>query len=380
MPATFQALENATLPAGKIGKAGRGFSWATLFLPILIAWFLFATPSLHAAQDFSIVQVPGGIGFTGGYPNYQTSFGTMDALAIGGATQPGVSVIALNNGALYYSTFKVTVTGGVSGAQTAYFEAAVTTNFTHTAAMVVESCPSTSVCNTSGVFSVMSTNIGAPTVVVPTPGLKNGQSATIGVAIFVPDNDGASAYSGTDSATFAIGMLATSNNALLDFDFIGLPSQTVQTAVRLNVATAPSGLTVNPAADYAMNYGNVNALGIGPSAGLTIVAAAGGIIYSTPYQLLPAFSDLTSTNATIKTYVSTDFAHPTILQLNDAALSAGPYTAFTKSAGTATQIGNAFTNRSTNTRYLGLFVSNANGATAFTGTDNATLTYTLTVP
>jgi hypothetical protein len=32
------------------------------------------------------------------------------------------------------------------------------------------------------------------------------------------------------------------------------------------------------------------------------------------------------------------------------------------------------------TPYLGLFVSNVNGAGAFNGSDSATLTYTLTVP
>jgi hypothetical protein len=156
--------------------------------------------------------------------------------------------------------------------------------------------------------------------------------------------------------------------------------ETVQNAVRLTVATATGGLAVTPSLDYAMNFGNVNGLGFGPGAGLTTAAAAGGVIYSTPYLLQPAFSDFTSTTATIKAFVSSNFAHPTILVLRDAAASAGPYNNIGLTAGTATQITNAAADRSSITRFLGLFVSNVNGGTAFTGSDSATLTFVLTVP
>jgi hypothetical protein len=110
------------------------------------------------------------------------------------------------------------------------------------------------------------------------------------------------------------------------------------------------------------------------------VAAAGGVIYSTPYLLQPVFSGFTATTATIKTFVSTTFAHPAILVLRDAAASAGPYNNIGTTAGTATQITNTAADRSSITHFLGLFVSNANGATVFTGSDSATLTFTLTVP
>jgi hypothetical protein len=129
-----------------------------------------------------------------------------------------------------------------------------------------------------------------------------------------------------------------------------------------------------------MNFGNVNGLGFGPGAGLTTVAAAGGVVYSTPYVLQPAFTDFTSTTATIRAFVSTTFAHPTILILRDAAAGAGPYNNIGTTAGTATQITNTAASRSSITRFLGLFVSNANGATSFRGSDSATLTFTLTVP
>ena len=89
-----------------------------------------------------------------------------------------------------------------------------------------------------------------------------------------------------------------------------------------------------------MNFGNVNGLGFGPGAGLTTVAAAGGVVYSTPYLLQPVFTDFTSTTATIKTFVSTTLPIPTILILRDAAASAGPYNNIGTTAGTATQITN----------------------------------------
>jgi len=385
MPYTkFHDWKNVTLqPSSNPGGKGRGsFRFHVASVLLLVSLSLF-TPVLHAATDFNVIQAPGGIAISGGGQNYSSSFGTMNALGVGAPTQAGVSVIQLNTGALYYTTFDVKTINGIAGAQTAYFQAAVTTTFAHPAAFVMETCPSNLTCNVAGNFSATSTNVGAPTTVVPAPGLRINQTATIGLAIFIADNDGAAAYTGTDTATLAIGMFSSATNTLLDFAFIALNnpvSETVQTAVRLNLATDPSGLTVSPAADYSMNFGNVNALGIGPGAGLTTVAAGGGIIYSTPYQIQPSFTAFTQTTATVKVYASTDFVHPVILHLDDAAASAGPYNAISKNAGAQTQISNAFTNRSTNTRYLGLFISNANGAGTFTGTDNATLTYTLTVP
>ena len=127
-----------------------------------------------------------------------------------------------------------------------------------------------------------------------------------------------------------------------------------------------------------MNFGNVNGLGFGPGAGLTVSSASGGVVYSTPYLLQPAFTDFRSTTATISVLATTPFAHSQVLELRDSSSSAGPFT--TISSTTATQITNAAANRSTITRFLGLFVSNQNGANAFTGSDAATLTFTMTVP
>ena len=158
------------------------------------------------------------------------------------------------------------------------------------------------------------------------------------------------------------------------------PSEVVQSAIQLLAASAPSGLTISPASDFSINYGNVNGIGIGPSAGLSVVSSAGGVIYSTPYQLQPKFSGQSSTTSSLSVYLSTAFVHPSILKLEDAAVSAGPYTAISLTSGSPTVLSTSASSGSTITRYLGLFVSNINGASAFRGTDNATLTYTITAP
>jgi hypothetical protein len=147
----------------------------------------------------------------------------------------------------------------------------------------------------------------------------------------------------------------------------------------LQLSTAIGGLAVTAASDYAMNFSTVNGLGIGPVAGLNTTSASGGYIYHTPYTISPVFTDFTSAVGTVKVYVSTNFAHPTIFTLQDSATAGSGYSAISTSSGAPTQITAGAQDRTPITRYLGLFVSNANGIPVF-ATDTATLTYTLTVP
>jgi hypothetical protein len=360
-----------------------GTSFAISLQALIVLAFLLMAPAPPAnAQTFSLSSALGGITFTvggGGRTHYSGQFGTMNALGIG-APSAGVQVIPLNNGALYYSPYRLTVTG-LPGTHKAGVTGFVSINFGNPAALIMQSCPSTSSCNSSAQFSAMSTSAGGTTI-VPSPGIGN-STVTAGLAIFLPDNNGVTAFAGLDTVRLSLTMTDLTNNQVIGTVQIRLnlpQGETVQTAVRLTLATAAGGLTVTPAADYSMNFGNVNGLGFGPGPGLTIVAAAGGVVYSTPYVLQPAFTDFTSTTATIKTFASTTFAHPTILVLRDAASSLGPYTNIGTTVGTATQITSTAANRSSITRFLGLFVSNINGATSFRGNDSATLTFTLTVP
>lgn len=348
-----------------------------------ILWFgtLFFTIAAHAAVNLKLGNAATGLTLTPAGGNYTAAFGNMNALGVGTPTA-GLTVIRLSNGSLYYTPYQLTVTGGLAGTDSAYVTAYVTVNFVHTAALVLESCPSTSGCNASGNYSPMSTNLLAQTSIVPQPGMAKNTGTNAGIGIFLPDNNGASAYTGaTDIAVITFTAFKNSDNTIIDTTTLTLNSNTVQEAVELQLATATSGLSVTPASDYSMDFGNVNALGIGPGVGLTTSAQAGGIIYSTPYNLLPAFSAFSSTTASIKVCVSTTFTHSTILQLEDSSTgSSGTFSNISTACGAATPLTGSVANRSTLTRYLGLFVSNVNGATAFTGTDTATLTYTLTVP
>jgi hypothetical protein len=376
-------LRRTHLPVVKSGRKVCGASFGRPFSALIILATAFALNKPAAAQQgtFTISAAPGGITFAaGGGGTLSGQFGTMNALGIG-APGTGVTVIPLANGALYLTHYQITISG-LPNPHLAAVTAFVNSNFTHPAALIMQSCPRASSCNASGNFSAMSLIAGAPTTVVAAPGI-NDQTVTAGLAIFVPDNNGASSFTGVDTARITLTATDTTNNKNFATAEIRLDTpvgETIQSAVQLTLATATGGLTISPGADFSVNFGNVNGLGLGPGAGLTTVAAAGGVVYSTPYLLQPAFSAFRSTTATIQAFVSSPFAHPTILILRDAAASAGPYTNIGITAGTATQITAAAADRGSVTRFLGLFVSNTNGATAFQGSDSATLTFTMTVP
>jgi hypothetical protein len=357
------------------GGTGRGRSC----LGILILTFFLAPCTFGAAK--LALQTSTGFTITPSGANYRSSFGTMNALAIG-ATQAGVNDVALSNGAMYFTTFDVSVSA--IGNSTGVVKAYVSTNFTGFAAsaMVLYGCPSTAACNSSAQFAPLGTTQGSEATLV-TGLTKTATTATVGLAIFLPDNDGASAFTGTASAivTFDLyldGAATTTDTVTLN---LNNPSETVQTAVQLTLAQAASGRVITSGTDFTLGFGNVNALGIGPGAGLTPVAQAGGVIYSTPYNLLPIFTGFGSTASSINVCVNTTFAHSTVLVLESSSTgAAGTFANISTTCSTATPLTSSAGNRSSITKYLGLFVSNVNGATAFVGLDNASLTYTLTVP
>ena len=355
------------------GVFGTVSSFLRAALIILVLIFVPAEQG-WAATSLAISQATGGIPFSGTGP-YLSQFGAMNALGIG-TPASGVNVISLTNGALYFTPYQLTASA--NGNHTLTVSAIIKTNFTHAAALVLQSCPSNSACNTSGAFSNMSTT-AAVTVMPATANNNTPITVTAGLGIFIPDNNGASAFAGTDTASITLTLLDENNNkvATAEIDLNSPTGETLQTAVQLTLGTAAGGLTISPSADYAANYGNVNGLGIGPGAGLTTTSVAGGAVYATPYLLNPAFTEFSSTTATIQVALTTNFAHPTVLQLDDSSAIGGPFTQITV---TPLQITNTASSGSPITRYLGLFVSNANGAGVFTGSDTATLTFTMTVP
>jgi hypothetical protein len=357
-----------------LGHWGRRGLRAVFFLVALSV-----TVPAWAGANFDLISAPAGITLARAGNNYNSSFGNLNALGVGPATA-GATIIPLANGALYYTPYQLWVHGGLPAGQTGYVTAYVSSNFAHPAALILESCPSTSSCNTAAQFAPMSTNSGAQTTVVPPPGIAKGVTVTAGLAIFVPDVNGAGAWSGSDSATITFAMYNYNTGALIETLQLALnnPNEQLQTALQLNLTTAAGGLAITPAADFALNFGNVNALGIGAT--VPTVTCAGGIAYTTPYVLQPAFTDMTSTTGTISVYVGTDFVHPAVLTLMDSAAAAGPYSNISKTAAAPTVITTAAASRSSMTRDLGLCVAAVNGPSAFTGADSATLTFTLTVP
>ena len=360
------------LPPAGDGETLRCARWRVALIALILAVSLTA-----AGQQLTIGTAPGGIVISGGAGNnYSASFGTMNALGIG-TPATGVTVLPLGNGALYYTSINLiipNVPGSHNGVITAYMNP----NFGHSAALIAEGCVVNGSCATSGGYSAIGLTPATDTDLLSPPGIDN-TTVQAGLAIFIPDNNGATAYSGGDTAKITIRMWdSVKTNKQLGKDItLSLTTQTVQTAVQLTLATAPGGVNIATALDYSLNFGNVNGLGIGPAPGLTTSAIAGGVIYSTPYLIKPAFAEFSSTTSTVKVAVTTDFQYPTVLNLRDASASGGPYTTLTT---TPLQITNTAADRSSITRFLGLFVSNVNGPTAHTGTFNATLTFTLTVP
>jgi hypothetical protein len=158
MPTAFPNRENATIQsAGRTGRYGRG-----VYVLLILSLSVCLTPSAEAAVTVSL-QTNGGITITAVGGNFASTFGTMNALAVG-TPQSGVTAITTTsaNGALYYTTFDVSANGLKNG-DTAVVKAYVSTNFNGLAssAMILQSCPSTSTCNAEAQFSALGTSQAA---------------------------------------------------------------------------------------------------------------------------------------------------------------------------------------------------------------------------
>jgi hypothetical protein len=146
-------------------------------------------------------------------------------------------------------------------------------------------------------------------------------------------------------------------------------SVTVQKAIGLTLSQGASGgaCAVTTASDYSMSFGNVDALGINtPTCGAKFDPTTPGSspsAYYTDYKLTPSFTNQASTTAAVTAYVSTNFATlSNILAVVQASSAPGA-------------IGTAIT------RYIGVTVQPTNSSSVtVSGSDTATITYTMTVP
>jgi len=167
-------------------------------------------------------------------------------------------------------------------------------------------------------------------------------------------------------------------------------SATVQKTVRLTLSTGTSGTTcaVTSASDYSMNFGNVDALGINAPCGSKFDPTTPGstaAVYYTDYRVTPAFANQSSTSASVTAYVSANFATLSsvlsVVQANSAPGSIGALTAMSTNSGSPTSIGSSLASGTAVTRYVGVSVLPTNSTSAtVSGSDSATITYTMTVP
>jgi hypothetical protein len=367
-----------------LSRSGKGiYGFRGIGLGFLLANFL--TFSLPAeAQTAALATSGSGITFIGPLPilptpTYHAGFGTVNGLGIGNPV--GLQKIAVAGGEFYYTPYTIVLSGANPG-HPAEVDAYVSSAFSNSSSVIqLMSCAYPGACNTFASYTALGNTQAGESIVLPLQTASGNYTAYLG--ILVKSFNGSIVTPDTATVMFDVydnrhGIIS---HTLLNLD---TPSTTIQKAVQLQLASAPAGLTISAGGttDYTADFGTVNGLGVGPGAGLTVVngQAPGGVIYSTPYLIEPAFSGFSSFSSTkITVYVSTDFVHPAVLKLYDSQSQLSGYSAISKNSGAPTQITGSASNGANITEYLGLFVSNVNGAGSFRGADKATLTYTITV-
>jgi len=392
MPINSQKRQHSTLRACESRKHQRGvlrlspdqIMKRTLRHPIFVSVLCMMFAALPcAAQNAVLKQLGIGIAISGASSPFSAGFGNVNGLGIAvPATLTNIAITGASAGQFYYTPYTLAVSGA-GGGTPALVKAYLSSGFTNPSAILeLRSCPNPNACTTVGSYTALPNSQATEVTVLPNQTSNGNYTAHLG--LFVANANGTTSTS--DSAQVTFDIYDGANNKLKHTIVLNL-SVTALTAVQLQLATATSGMTItsnSPTIDpnFTANFGTVNGLGVGIASPFTLISgqSPGGIIYATPYQIQPAFSGFTSANATkISVYISTDFTHSNVLTLYDSATQLTGYTAIGKSSGSAHQITASAGNGTAITEYLGLFVSNLNGGTSYRGSDQATLTYTITV-
>jgi hypothetical protein len=166
-------------------------------------------------------------------------------------------------------------------------------------------------------------------------------------------------------------------------------SVTVAKAVRLTLATGslgstPCAVSAGGGGDYSMSFGTVDALGISaPTCGANFTPTTPGVTnaaYYADYQITPVFTSQSVSTNTLTAYVSSNFAKSnlSIVQASSTPGSIAGLTAMSTNSGSQTTVVTNATSGTALTRYIGVSVAPDNGS-GLTGSDSATVTYTLTV-
>lgn len=174
------------------------------------------------------------------------------------------------------------------------------------------------------------------------------------------------------------GQTVTSSSSQLNITATGI------NAIQLDISTAASGAPItgttgkNSTGVFAIDFGNVDGLGLSPSSSnVSVDITSSGATYTTPITLTPEFSGFANNAASVS--VKLDATAGTALgraaaregaAANTVSAPSTTATVFTTTAPSGTNI----------TRYVGLFVSNANGASKVTGSLASRIIYQVTVP
>ena len=173
-------------------------------------------------------------------------------------------------------------------------------------------------------------------------------------------------------------------------------SANVQKAVELTlstgtVAAAHCAVAAGAGTDYSMNFGTVDGLGINAGNCNKFSPTTPGVtnaVYWSDYQLTPVFSSQSVSTNTITAQVTTTFggvANGTSNLIivrdtaNSSTLPASAASFSNMGSASADTIATNAANGTAITRYVGIAVTPANGASVLTGNQSATVTFTLTV-
>jgi hypothetical protein len=181
------------------------------------------------------------------------------------------------------------------------------------------------------------------------------------------------------AAFFTVSQTAFAQGTVIDDDSTTAElsmTAMAQTALTLDISTN-GGATVSGTAGsglFSVDLGDINGLGVGtPASGVTVAVTGSGATYTTPVRLTPTFSGFSSANAaiTVERAAGGD-------ALSDAAVREGATSSVVAVTGTPASVSSTATSTTPITRYVGFFVSNANGSTPVVGALSSTLIYTIT--
>jgi hypothetical protein len=146
----------------------------------------------------------------------------------------------------------------------------------------------------------------------------------------------------------------------------------IENALRLDISKHASGVDVNGSSgDFAMDFGDVNALGIGPASNVSVAVTegaggAGFAMYTTPIVITPVYSGFGARTATIALTIGSG--------TNDALAFEGTTAAGVTLAAARVVVASSLSDVA-NTRYVGFRISKLEGS----GPVNAVLVYTVTM-